>query len=89
MWAYKLLCCGYKFTGAILHIDFVGKSSAIKQLLICHPTIPDSVALQSLQNNDSVKALHDGYIKGTSNKDSALKTKLVKYLIKLEECQMS
>ena len=34
-----------------------------------HPTIPDSVDMQSVQNNASVKYFHDGDIKGTSNKD--------------------
>ena len=40
-----------------------------------HPAIPDSMAVQSLQNNASVKSFHDDDIKGTSNKDSALRNK--------------
>ena len=35
-------------------------------------SFPDHVTVQPLQNNASVKAIHDGDIKDTSNKDSAL-----------------
>ena len=45
-----------------------------------HPAIPDSVALQSLQNNASVKSFYDSDIKGTSNKDSALRDKTCEVL---------
>ena len=45
-----------------------------------HPKIPDSVAVQSLQNNASVRSFHDGDIKGTSNKDSALRNKTCEVL---------
>ena len=33
------------------------------------------LAVQSLQNNASVKSFHDGDIKGISNKDNALRNK--------------
>ena len=53
----------------------VGTSKFVSTTVDGHPTIPDSVAVQSLQNNASVKSFHDGDIKGTSNKDSALRNK--------------
>ena len=53
----------------------VGTSKFVSTTVDGHPAIPDSVAVQSLQNNASVQSFHDGDIKGTSTKDSALKYK--------------
>ena len=53
----------------------VGTSKFVSTTVDGHPTIPDSVAVQSLQNNASVQSFHDGDIKGTSNKGSALRVK--------------
>ena len=52
-----------------------------------HPTIPDSVAVQSLKNNASVKSFLDGDVKGTSNKDSALRDKTCRFVIILDITQ--
>ena len=53
----------------------VGTSKFVSATVDGYLTIPASVAVQSLKNNDSVKAFHDGDIKGTSNKDSSLTNK--------------
>ena len=42
------------------------------------------MAVQTLQNNASVRAFHDGGIKGTSNKDSASTNKTCEVLGKTE-----
>ena len=52
-----------------------GTSKFVSTTVDGHPTFPDSVAGQSLQNNASVKSFHDGDIKGISNKNSALRDK--------------
>ena len=38
----------------------VGTSKFVSTTVDGHPAIPDSVAVQSLQNNASVKSFHDG-----------------------------
>ena len=66
----------------------VGTSKFISTTADGHPEIPDSVAVQSLKNNASVKAFRNGDIKDTSNKDSALTNKTCEVVGKLEESQM-
>ena len=60
----------------------VGTSKFVSTTVDGHPTISDSVAVQSLQNNASRQAFHDDDIKGTSNKDSALTHKTCEFVEK-------